>query len=107
MPYDDPDPTDPMTLHGVGVETDSADANRRMAQCFIEEFCRMGFDRERLLHMFRKREYAGPFMAYQDLGEAEILTLIDEQIALRGPRRASDPDERVTDNEISLPILNR
>ena len=107
MPCNDPDPTDPMTLHGVGVETEDAGANRKMARCFIEEFCRMGFDRERLLHMFRKREYAGPFMAYQDLGEAEILTLIDEEIALRGPRRAPDTGGRVTDNEISLPILNR
>ncbi len=105
MPYEDPDPTDPMTLHGVSVETDNVDAHREMAECFIEEFLRMGFDRERLMRIFQNPGYAGPFMAFQELGEAEILKLIDEQIRLRGPRSARGSGIRATDDEISLPIL--
>ncbi|MFQ5502589.1 MAG: hypothetical protein ACE5EQ_09860 [Phycisphaerae bacterium] len=105
MPYEDPDPTDPLTLHGVSVETDNADAHREMAECFIEEFLRMGFDRERLLKLFQTSGYAGPFMAYQELGEAEILKMLDEQIRLRGPRTARSSSTHITENEISLPIL--
>ena len=37
MPHNDPDPTDPMALHGVAVQTDDPSVMRQMAQCFIEE----------------------------------------------------------------------
>ena len=106
MPHDDPDPTDPMTLHGVMIETDSASANREMAMCFIEEFLRMGFDGERLMKLFAKPEYAGPFMAYQELGEDRIRQLIDEQVQLRGPQLPRTHEPR-TSGGISLPILNQ
>src|SRR3990170_3133052 len=86
MPYDDPDPTDPMTLHGVEVETDNPDAHRQMSECYIEEFLRMGFDAARLMHLFRTKGYAGPHLAYQALGEDAIQAMINERIALRGPR---------------------
>lgn len=38
MPYDDPDPTDPMTLHSVVVETRDNSAMTDMAECFIDEY---------------------------------------------------------------------
>jgi len=91
MPHNDPDPTDPMTLHGVAVETDSPSANREMAICFIEEFMRMGYEKERLLSMFRTPKYAGPYMALEALGEEAIVQLIDDHAERWGGRRAPNP----------------
>ncbi len=90
MPHNDPDPTDPMTLHGVVVETEDDTPIREMAGCFIEEFLRLGFSGERLMQLFKTGEYAGPSMAYQALGEAHILKLIEEHMQLRRPRASSD-----------------
>ena len=105
MPYDDPDPTDPMTLHGVGVETDSDDAMVEMATCFIEEYARLGFDAERIERMFHTQGYAGPAMALGQLGEDRIRTLIAEEIALRGPRHVKRNGIETTAAGISLPVL--
>ncbi len=109
MPYDDPDPTDPMTLHGVGVETDDPDAMRNMAACFVEEYLRMGFDAERVLHLFRIKGYAGPRMAYEALGESAIQAIIDEQVRLRGPhaeKHRSAEFEHRPNGDIGLMVLD-
>lgn len=83
MPYDDPDPTDPMTLVGVECPTADEGAMRVMAECFIEEYVRLGFDEERLLRLFRTRGYAGPNLAWQALGEEAIRAMIAEQLDCR------------------------
>lgn len=89
MPYDDPDTTDPMTLHGVMFDVDDAAPHREMAECFIEEYIRAGFDRRRLLHMFEVRGYAGPNMALHILGREAIEKLVDDCLARWGPRAPS------------------
>ncbi|MEP0842377.1 MAG: hypothetical protein HRF43_06665 [Phycisphaerae bacterium] len=107
MPYADPDPTDPLTLHGVGVETEDALAMRRMAECFIEEYLRMGFEPGRVLHLFRTAGYAGPRLAFAALGEPAIRAMIDEQLRRRGRRSAADaPLERNHRSGIALPVLD-
>jgi len=83
MPYEDPDPTDPMTLHGVAVDTDDSNATIEMASCFIEEYARMGFSADRLLRIFQNPGYAGPYLAYRLLGERRIVSLIQAQAELR------------------------
>ncbi len=90
MPYDDPDPTDPMTLHGVVVETDDPTAMREMAACFIDEYLRMGYTRDRVQSMFRIPQYVGPYMAYESLGEEAIAELIDEIASRWGGRHSPD-----------------
>jgi len=89
MPYDDPDSTDPMTLHGVAVEVGDDSALRTMAECFIEEYARMGYSEEMLFRVFRNPGYAGPNLAYRILGDAWIAEQIAQQMALRGPRRTA------------------
>jgi hypothetical protein len=76
-----------MTLHGVTVEVEDDSAMRDMAECFIEEFGRMGFSEEKLLRVFREPAYAGPHLAYLTFGEAWVADLIGEYMALRGPGR--------------------
>ncbi len=87
MPYQDPDPTDPMTLNAMELETDDPEVNRDMALCFIEEYMRMGYGRDRLLAMFQIPQYIGPHMAYQALGQEVVKTLIDEVAERWGGRR--------------------
>ena len=77
MPYQDPDPTDPNMLVGVMLPAD-AEATRDMAYVFAEEFARLGYDRSRLLGLFKTPFYGGAHGAYQHLGETEILLIIDE-----------------------------
>ncbi len=106
MPYDDPDATDPMTLHGVVVETQNDNAMREMAECFVEEYIRSGFDADRILRMFKTQGYAGPFLAYQTIGEEVIQSIIVEMFALWGGRNIVIESPSVTGVNISLPILD-
>ncbi len=106
MPYDDPDPTDPNMLVGVMLPAD-AEAMRDMAYVFAEEFARLGYTREQLLWLFKNPFYGGAHGAYQQLGETEILSIIDECLNAWGQARFSILDfgfsieER--DSEISDP----
>jgi len=100
MPHNDPDQSDPMTLHGVSVGTDDPTVTREMAVCFIEEYLRMGYGRERVLSMFANPGYAGPYMAGQALGEPLIATLVDEIAARWGGRRDDTADAPQSDLKI-------
>ena len=104
MPYDDPDATDPLTLHGVVVETETDDAMRDMAECFVEEYIRGGFDADRILRMFHTQGYAGPFMAYQALGQDVVRRIIEEKLSLWGDRLPGAPRVPDNDRRISLPV---
>ena len=103
MPYNDPDATDPMTLTGVVIETEDDQAMREMADCFVEEYTRLGFDPERLLHVFKTRGYVGPFMAYRALGEPAIRALIEDHARRRGPVRSAPPETEPTAG-INIPL---
>ncbi len=103
MPHGDPDATDPMRLHGVVIETESDEAMRDMAECFVEESLRNGLDADRILGMFKTPGYAGPFLAYQTLGERAIRRVIDELLALRGGPDAETA--RAADGRMRLPVL--
>jgi hypothetical protein len=104
MPYGDPDATDPMTLHGVIVETKNDEAMRDMAACFVEEYIRSGFDADRILKMFKTQGYAGPFLAYQTLGESAIGRIIHDLMTLWGGRAAQS--HPTSNKQISLPVLD-
>lgn len=106
MPYDDPDPTDPMTLHGVVVETSDDAAMLEMAECFIDEYARLGFDANRILHMFDTRGYAGPFMATQCLGKKKIHELVHQVLARWGGRKTASVIQHDEPSSFKLTVLN-
>ncbi|HEX2928651.1 MAG TPA: hypothetical protein VHV54_02990 [Candidatus Binatia bacterium] len=83
MPFKDPDPTDPNVLIGVMLPAD-AETIRDMAYVFAEEFARLGYTREQLLWLFKNRFYGGAHGAYQALGEKDVLSIIDECLAVWG-----------------------
>lgn len=91
MHYNDPDPNDPNMLIGVEVPA-TAETTREMAYVFAEEFARIGFDKEKLMRIFRRPFYAGAHRAYLELGEQEIETIVDECIAIWGRLRIVDND---------------
>lgn len=108
MPYGEPDDTDPMMLNGVVLEGGDApplEAVREMAECFIDEYARLGFDRNRILHMFRTKGYAGPYMATEILGEVAIRDLVHMVLARWGGRRSGAIAQRKTNNQWSLTVL--
>ncbi len=106
MPYNDPDPTDPMTLEAVSIETDDANAMSEMATCFIEEFLRMGFHTERIMKMFETPGYAGPNLALRTLGIETIRQIMDEQSSMRRPCPPNCTPIQRTGADVSLPVLD-
>ena len=106
MPYDDPAPTDPLTLCGVVVEAQDDRATHEMAECFVEEFVRSGLDADRILRMFKMREYAGPFLAYQTLGEEAIRLLILDHRERRGFLEQESVVEHRASGDIGLVVLD-
>lgn len=99
MPHDNPDATDPLALHGVAVETCDDRAMHEMAECFVEEYVRSGFDPKRIMHMFKAQQYAGPYLVCQALGEDAIRKMIDEQMRLRNLHRSKRRNEQSTGRE--------
>jgi hypothetical protein len=89
MPYDDPDPLDPMELVAVALPAD-AGSPREMAYVFAEEFARLGHDGARILSLFKNPFYAGANGAYQALGDAAARAIIDECVAAWGGVRFVD-----------------
>jgi hypothetical protein len=83
MPKDEFDFEDPLELNGMAFLTHE-DTTAEMAECFIEEFIRMGYGHKQLLALFHNPRYLGPHMAYQQRGEPFIRDLIAEVFARRG-----------------------
>src|SRR5262245_22783125 len=105
MPYGEPDDTDPMILSGVVLDDigpPTREAVREMAECFIDEYFRLGFDANRILHMFNTRGYAGPHMALALLGEQTIRELVDMVLARWGGRRNGQVLKETNENQWSL-----
>ncbi len=74
MPKDEADPEDPMELVGVFLPGDE----RKMAECFVEEFLLLGFSNEQVLQLFRDPFYEGMHRVYERHGEGFVRELIAE-----------------------------
>jgi hypothetical protein len=79
MPHGEPDPSDPFLLQGVEVRAEEGDVVA-MARAFAEEFAASGWDEPRLVAMFKAPFYAGPHLAWRQLGEARIRALVAEAV---------------------------
>ncbi len=85
MPMREADTDDPMELVGVRLPVADDQAMRDMAECFVEEFVRLGHPADELTSMFRNPFYGGVHQAYQALGEAHIGELITKYSRLFRP----------------------
>ncbi len=80
MPMREADANDPMELVGVGLPVPNDQAMRDMAECFVEEFVRLGHTADEVMRMFQNPFYAGVHQTYRVLGEAHIGELIAKYI---------------------------
>jgi hypothetical protein len=85
MPKDEFDFEDPFELNGMAFLTPE-DTTNDMAETFIEEFMRMGYNHEQLLALFRNPHYLGPNMALEKRGEPFIRDLITDVFARWGKK---------------------
>ncbi len=99
MPYDDPDPQDPMMLMGVSVPADAA-TREEMAYSFAEEFARLGYDERQILALFRRPFYAGAHGVYRALGEQRVQAIVRESVGIWGRMRVVD---RIADPRAAAP----
>jgi len=83
MPKDEFDFEDPFELNGMAFLTHE-DTTDSMAECFIEEFTRMGYGHKQILALFKDPHYLGPNMALEKRGEPFIRELITEILARWG-----------------------
>jgi hypothetical protein len=74
-----------------------------MAAAFADEFAQMGFDRERLLHLFADPFYAGAHAARQLLGDVEITRIVMESLRAYGGRAYTVLDSATDDDEPDVP----
>ena len=72
-----------MELSGVGLFTEE-DTTDAMAECFIEEFLRMGYNHKQILALFRNPHYIGMNMVLQNRGEPFLRERIAEVFARWG-----------------------
>lgn len=91
MPKDEFDFEDPFELNAMAFLTDK-DTTNDMAECFIEEFMRMGYNHKQVLALFRSPHYLGPNLAWQKRGEPFIRELIGDAFAKWGRSTAWDND---------------
>jgi len=91
MPYEDPDPQDPMMLVGVSLPGDR-ESQVDMTYAFAEEFARMGYDEARILALFQKPFYAAAHRAWADLGADRVERIVRECAGAWGRARLVDRD---------------
>ena len=91
MPYDDPDPQDPMMLMGIALPA-GPETQREMAYAFAEEFARLGYSGRQITSLFKEPFYAGAHGALLQLGEAEVQRIVDETVNVWGRMRLVDRD---------------
>ena len=83
MPKDEFDFRDPFELNGMAYASHD-DTTSEMAECFAEEFLRMGYGHEQILALFRNPRYLAPNLAFVKRGEPFIRSLIADVFARRG-----------------------
>ncbi len=91
MPMREARAQDPMELVGVHLPVPDDQAMRAMAECFVEEFVRLGHTADELMSMFQNPFYAGVHQAYTALGEGYIGELIAKYLRLFRPAE-KDPN---------------
>ena len=83
MPKDEFDFEDPFELNGVAMLTEE-DTTDDMAECFIEEFMRLGYNHKQVFVMFRNPHYLGMNMVWEKRGEQYVRDRIQEIFARWG-----------------------
>ena len=77
MPKDEFVDEDPMELTGMVLPGEPGQLEA-MAECFVEEYVRMGWDEPRLMTLFTHPLFMATHRIYRHKGEAYVRNLIQE-----------------------------
>lgn len=80
MPKDEVDPEDPMELVGIQLPRGEVIDESEMTEKVIEEYLLEGYDRERLLRLFRDPFFRMTHDIFVRHGEAWVVSAIDRVI---------------------------
>ena len=75
MPKDEFEDDDPMELTGMVLPGEPGQLEA-MAECFVEEYVRMGWDEPRLMTLFTNPLFMATHRIYRQKGEAYVRELI-------------------------------
>ena len=75
MPYEEFDVGDPMDLVGMVLPGEPGQLEA-MAECFVEEYVRMGWDEPRLMTLFVNPMFMATHRIYRQKGEKYVKELI-------------------------------
>ncbi len=92
----EPDAQDPMELVGIRLPVADDTALKAMAECFAEEFLRLGHCEEDVLALFKSPFYAGPHEAYRHLGEDWIREIVHKYGRIFRPTDNGEGDRHAT-----------
>ena len=70
MPKNEPDHTDPMELTGVAFDDPTGRSLHVMAECFADEFLRLGHTTQEVMDLFRSPEHRLAHHAWQELARS-------------------------------------
>jgi hypothetical protein len=85
MPAKDPDSTDPLGLNAVGVPDETGEGTRQMAECFAEEFLRLGHGPEQVIELFRSPRHRLAHHAWTVLGAQSVTEIVTQAAAIWSP----------------------
>ena len=88
MPKDEFDTEDPLELVGMVVAGEAGQLEA-MAECFVEEYVRMGWDEQRLMTLFVNPLFMATHRIYRQKGEEYVRALIRRMCARWNVRPAS------------------
>ena len=80
MPKDEFEDDDPMELTGMVLPGEPGQLET-MAECFVEEYVRMGWDEPRLMTLFTHPLFMATHRIYRQKGEAYVRDLIRKSVA--------------------------
>jgi hypothetical protein len=78
MPKLEPDVTDPMELAGVAFDDPTGQSVRVMAECFADEFLRLGHSVSEVMDLFRGSEHRLAHHAWERLGDLAVFAMVQE-----------------------------
>lgn len=90
MPHDEFVPEDPMDLNGIVLPGEPGQLEA-MAECFVEEYVRLGWDPPRLMGLFTNPMFLATHRIYRQKGEAYVRELIAHVSARWALRPLEDP----------------
>lgn len=77
------DQDDPMDLVGMVLPGEPGQLEA-MAECFVEEYIRLGWDERRLMTLFTSPMFLGTHRIYRQKGEEYVRALIRQNLAKWG-----------------------